>query len=202
MNDQQHGCLCRKVHFRVTEPPLDSGYCHCRMCRQNSGAPVVAWVTFSGRELFLGSGRVQRLRILKSCQALLLLRMRELPCFHKLEVARGGQRQHRVVRRTQCVPAAQANFCREPDLMVPYGGRPATPSRLWGSIIRSTRILEPVPHARGLVVRRRQPCCLSIIHVRDPPAYTIATVTPVHQIASQYSITSCAPFQLRSAEGR
>jgi len=46
MNDQQGGCLCRKVRFRVTEPPLDSGYCHCRMCQQNSGAPVVAWVTF------------------------------------------------------------------------------------------------------------------------------------------------------------
>src|SRR4051794_5138486 len=40
------GCLCGKVRFRVTAQPLDSGYCHCRMCQQNSGAPVVAWVTF------------------------------------------------------------------------------------------------------------------------------------------------------------
>lgn len=40
------GCLCGKVRFRVTAAALDSGYCHCRKCQQNSGAPVVAWVTF------------------------------------------------------------------------------------------------------------------------------------------------------------
>lgn len=40
------GCLCGHVRFRVAEPVLDSGYCHCRMCQRNSGAPVVAWVTF------------------------------------------------------------------------------------------------------------------------------------------------------------
>src|SRR5579884_3714876 len=40
------GCLCGRVRFRVAAEPLDSGYCHCRMCQRNSGAPVVAWVTF------------------------------------------------------------------------------------------------------------------------------------------------------------
>ena len=40
------GCLCGKVRFRVAAPPIDSGYCHCRICQKNSGAPVVAWVTF------------------------------------------------------------------------------------------------------------------------------------------------------------
>jgi hypothetical protein len=40
------GCLCGKLRFRVTAPMLESGYCHCRMCQKNSGAPVVAWVTF------------------------------------------------------------------------------------------------------------------------------------------------------------
>jgi len=40
------GCLCGALRFRVTAAPLDSGYCHCRMCQRNSGAPVVAWVTF------------------------------------------------------------------------------------------------------------------------------------------------------------
>jgi hypothetical protein len=40
------GCLCGSVRFRVTAASLDSGYCHCRMCQRNSGAPVVAWVTF------------------------------------------------------------------------------------------------------------------------------------------------------------
>ena len=46
MQSFEGGCLCGKVRFRVTSPPTDSGYCHCRMCQQNSGAPVVAWVTF------------------------------------------------------------------------------------------------------------------------------------------------------------
>ncbi len=46
MTTQVGGCLCGQTRFRVTAPPLDSGYCHCRMCQKNSGAPVVAWVTF------------------------------------------------------------------------------------------------------------------------------------------------------------
>jgi hypothetical protein len=40
------GCLCGQLRFRVSAGPLQSGYCHCRMCQKNSGAPVVAWVTF------------------------------------------------------------------------------------------------------------------------------------------------------------
>jgi hypothetical protein len=46
MTQQDGGCLCGALRFRVTAVPLDSGYCHCRMCQRNSGAPVVAWVTF------------------------------------------------------------------------------------------------------------------------------------------------------------
>jgi hypothetical protein len=46
MNNHDGGCLCGALRFRVTAAMLDSGYCHCRMCQQNSGAPVVAWVTF------------------------------------------------------------------------------------------------------------------------------------------------------------
>lgn len=40
------GCLCGRTRFRVTAEPLDSGYCHCRMCQRNSGSPTVAWATF------------------------------------------------------------------------------------------------------------------------------------------------------------
>jgi hypothetical protein len=45
MINHDGGCLCGALRFRVTAAPLDSGYCHCRMCQRNSGAPVVAWVT-------------------------------------------------------------------------------------------------------------------------------------------------------------
>ena len=40
---REGGCLCGAVRYRVTKAPLDSGYCHCRFCQLNSGAPVVAW---------------------------------------------------------------------------------------------------------------------------------------------------------------
>ncbi len=43
---QEGGCLCGALRFVVTAPALDAGYCHCRMCQKNSGAPVVAWATF------------------------------------------------------------------------------------------------------------------------------------------------------------
>lgn len=38
------GCLCGTVRFRISAPPAKSGYCHCRYCQLNSGAPVVAWI--------------------------------------------------------------------------------------------------------------------------------------------------------------
>jgi hypothetical protein len=46
MTSHEGGCLCGRVRFRVAAPALDSGYCHCRMCQKNSGAPVVAWASF------------------------------------------------------------------------------------------------------------------------------------------------------------
>jgi hypothetical protein len=46
MASRDGGCLCGQIRFRVAAAPLESGYCHCRMCQKNSGAPVVAWVTF------------------------------------------------------------------------------------------------------------------------------------------------------------
>lgn len=46
MSIHDGGCLCGKVRFRVTAAALDSGYCHCRICQRNSGAPAIAWATF------------------------------------------------------------------------------------------------------------------------------------------------------------
>lgn len=39
------GCLCGAVRYRVTQAPLDAGYCHCRLCQRAGGAPVLAWLT-------------------------------------------------------------------------------------------------------------------------------------------------------------
>ena len=37
------GCLCGAVRFEVQGKVTESGYCHCRTCQKQSGAPVVAW---------------------------------------------------------------------------------------------------------------------------------------------------------------
>ena len=39
------GCLCGAVRYRITEQPIDAGYCHCRLCQRSSGAPSIAWLT-------------------------------------------------------------------------------------------------------------------------------------------------------------
>lgn len=39
------GCLCGAIRYRITPPPLDAAYCHCRMCQKASGAAAVAWVS-------------------------------------------------------------------------------------------------------------------------------------------------------------
>ena len=46
MSNYEGGCLCGEVRFRVKAAAIETGYCHCRMCQRNSGAPVVAWTTF------------------------------------------------------------------------------------------------------------------------------------------------------------
>jgi hypothetical protein len=41
------GCLCGAVRYRARGPVLSAPYCHCTICRRASGAPVVAWGTFT-----------------------------------------------------------------------------------------------------------------------------------------------------------
>jgi hypothetical protein len=38
--------LCGRIRYRSEREPLDTGYCHCRICQRASGAPVLAWATF------------------------------------------------------------------------------------------------------------------------------------------------------------
>ena len=41
--DAEGGCLCGAVRYLVSGVIEESGYCHCRTCQRQSGAPVVAW---------------------------------------------------------------------------------------------------------------------------------------------------------------
>ena len=40
------GCLCGAVRYEISEPAIDAGYCHCRMCQRFSGSPVSAFAAF------------------------------------------------------------------------------------------------------------------------------------------------------------
>ena len=40
------GCLCGAIRYEVTEPCIDAGYCHCRMCQLWTGSVVSQFAAF------------------------------------------------------------------------------------------------------------------------------------------------------------
>lgn len=58
MSDRyEGGCQCGAVRWRGRAPVTNLCFCHCESCRRASGAPFVAWGTFSvpGFEIVGGS---------------------------------------------------------------------------------------------------------------------------------------------------
>ncbi len=37
------GCLCGAIRYELTSDPFDCGWCHCRTCQLNSGAPAMVF---------------------------------------------------------------------------------------------------------------------------------------------------------------
>jgi hypothetical protein len=37
------GCMCGAVRYELRSEPFDCGWCHCRTCQLNSGAPAMAF---------------------------------------------------------------------------------------------------------------------------------------------------------------
>ncbi|WP_428407691.1 GFA family protein [Hyphococcus sp.] len=60
--DAEGGCLCGAVRYRVSGTVEESGYCHCRTCQRQSGAPVVAWFALapSGFSYVKGAPKTHR----------------------------------------------------------------------------------------------------------------------------------------------
>lgn len=50
------GCLCGRVRFRLTAPPLDAGYCHCTRCQKRTGTAASANASVYGEAFELVSG--------------------------------------------------------------------------------------------------------------------------------------------------
>lgn len=56
------GCLCGSLRYGVRAAPVDSGYCHCRLCQLSTGAPVLAWASFPASDFAYLKGTPKRYR--------------------------------------------------------------------------------------------------------------------------------------------
>jgi len=54
------GCHCGAVRYRVQGNAAYTVFCHCTDCRRTSGAPMVAWVGFPGKDITILSGEPAR----------------------------------------------------------------------------------------------------------------------------------------------
>lgn len=59
------GCLCGTVRFSLTSEPFDAGWCHCRTCQLNSGAPAMAFASVKDGDWIATSG-ADRIRTVRS----------------------------------------------------------------------------------------------------------------------------------------
>jgi hypothetical protein len=50
------GCLCGAVRYALASEPFDCGWCHCRTCQLNSGAPAMVFATVPEGDLVWTKG--------------------------------------------------------------------------------------------------------------------------------------------------
>ena len=62
------GCLCGAVRFAAEGPAKWTGYCHCRSCRQHTGAPVSAYAGFERANVRFTKGAMARFDSSKGVQ--------------------------------------------------------------------------------------------------------------------------------------
>ncbi|MGI9483107.1 MAG: GFA family protein, partial [Hyphomicrobiales bacterium] len=53
------GCLCGNIRYEIINPPIDVGYCHCKMCQRFTGAPMIAGSTFAKDSVLFTKGKVK-----------------------------------------------------------------------------------------------------------------------------------------------
>jgi hypothetical protein len=50
------GCACGSVRYELASEPFDAGWCHCRTCQLNSGAPAMAFASVPAGHLVFTKG--------------------------------------------------------------------------------------------------------------------------------------------------
>ena len=51
------GCACGAVRYELRSEPFDAGWCHCRTCQLNSGAPAMVFASVpAGHLVFVEGG--------------------------------------------------------------------------------------------------------------------------------------------------
>ena len=58
------GCMCGAVRYELLSDPVDCGWCHCRTCQLNSGAPAMVFASVPEADLVWtkGAEKVRRAR--------------------------------------------------------------------------------------------------------------------------------------------
>ena len=59
------GCLCGAVRYELRSEPFDCGWCHCRTCQLNSGAPAMAFASVRHADWAATTGE-DRIRTIRS----------------------------------------------------------------------------------------------------------------------------------------
>ena len=53
------GCMCGAVRYELKSEPFDCGWCHCRTCQLNSGAPAMVFASVPEGDFVWTEGRRQ-----------------------------------------------------------------------------------------------------------------------------------------------
>ena len=58
--DHVGGCACGHLRFHASTGPVETGYCHCRICQRTTGAPVLAYASFPVEGFTYTAGQPRR----------------------------------------------------------------------------------------------------------------------------------------------
>jgi hypothetical protein len=59
------GCMCGAVRYELISDPFDCGWCHCRTCQLDSGAPAMAFASVRRGDWVIREGP-EKIRTVKS----------------------------------------------------------------------------------------------------------------------------------------